>query len=193
MKIGIDLDGVVIDSVRLFNVYEEIYDIDVLNGNNLINKQQVDFQDKYNWTEKQKKVFIEKYFLKVAKENKLMPGFKEVYNRLKKEGHEFIVITARGNPVKELKDESLKLFKENNIEFDKYYWGVTDKSEICKKENIELMIEDNYNWIKKLVEDKLKILYFRDVNMTKVKESEYLTEVNNWGDIYRYFNKIKNK
>ena len=39
MKIGIDLDGVVIDSVRLFNVYEEIYDIDVLNGNNLINKQ----------------------------------------------------------------------------------------------------------------------------------------------------------
>ena len=55
------------------------------------------------------------------------------------------------------------------------------------------MIEDNYNWIKKLVEDKFKILYFRDVNMTKVKESEYLTEVNNWGDIYRYFNKIKNK
>ena len=105
----------------------------------------------------------------------------------------FIVITARGNPVKELKDESLKLFKENNIEFDKYYWGVTDKSEICKKENIELIIEDNYNWIKKLVEDKFKILYFRDVNMTKVKESEYLTEVNNWGDIYRYFNKIKNK
>ena len=94
MKIGIDLDGVVIDSVRLFNVYEEIYDIDVLNGNNLINKQQVDFQDKYNWTEKQKKVFIEKYFLKVAKENKLMPGFKVVYNLLKQEGHQFIVITA---------------------------------------------------------------------------------------------------
>ena len=193
MKIGIDLDGVVIDSVRLFNVYEEIYDIDILKGDNLINKHQVDFQDKYNWTEEQKKEFIEKYFLKVAKENELMPGFKEVYNLLKKEGHQFIVITARGNPVKELKDESLKLFKENNIEFDKYYWGVTDKSEICKRENIELIIEDNYNWIKKLIEDKFKILYFRDVNMTKVKESEYLTEVNNWGDIYRYFKKIKNK
>ena len=37
MKIGIDLDGVVIDSETTFRTYEEIFDIDVLKGNNLIN------------------------------------------------------------------------------------------------------------------------------------------------------------
>lgn len=190
MKIGIDLDGVVIDSVRLFNTYEEIYDIDVLKGNNLINRNQVDFQEKYDWTDEQKREFIEKYFLKVAKENKLMPGFKEVYKLLKDKGYEFIVITARGKTVKELKDESLRLFRENNIEFDKYYWSVTDKLEICKKEDIDFMIEDNYKYVKRLTDNNVKTLYFRDVNMIKLEENEYIKEVSNWGDIYRYFKEM---
>ena len=190
MKIGIDLDGVVIDSVRLFNTYEEIYDIDVLKGNNLINRNQVDFQEKYDWTDEQKSEFIEKYFLRVAKENKLMPGFKEVYQLLKDEGHEFIVITTRGKTVKKLKDESLRLFRKNNIEFDKYYWSVTDKLEICKKENIDLMIEDNWKHVKRLTDNNVKTLYFRDVNMIKLEENEYIKEVNNWGDIYRYFKEM---
>ena len=40
MKIGIDLDGVVIDSETTFRTYEEIFDIDILKGNNLINKKE---------------------------------------------------------------------------------------------------------------------------------------------------------
>ena len=39
MKIGIDLDGVVIDSETTFRTYEEIFDIDFLKGNNLVNKR----------------------------------------------------------------------------------------------------------------------------------------------------------
>ena len=50
MKIGIDLDGVVIDSETTFRTYEEIFDIDILNGNNLINREEPKFQARYNWT-----------------------------------------------------------------------------------------------------------------------------------------------
>ena len=35
MRIGIDLDGVVIDSETTFRVYEELYDLIDLKGNNL--------------------------------------------------------------------------------------------------------------------------------------------------------------
>lgn len=38
MKIGIDLDGVVIDSETTFRTYEELYDLLVLKGNNLIDR-----------------------------------------------------------------------------------------------------------------------------------------------------------
>ena len=43
-----------------------------------------------------------------------MSGFIGVYNLLKKQGHEFVVITARGGFVKEMKDDAIKLLKENN-------------------------------------------------------------------------------
>lgn len=46
MKIGIDLDGVVIDSETTFRTYEEIYDIDILNGHNLINIEEPRFQER---------------------------------------------------------------------------------------------------------------------------------------------------
>lgn len=96
MKIGIDLDGVVIDSETTFRTYEEIFDIDTLKGNNLVDKEEPKFQARYNWSKEQEKEFIEKYFLKISKESNLMSGFIAVYNLLKGQGHEFVVITARG-------------------------------------------------------------------------------------------------
>ena len=116
MKIGIDLDGVVIDSETTFRTYEEIFDIDILKGNNLINKEEPKFQARYNWTDEQQQEFIEK--------------------------------------CKKMKDDAIRLLEENNIKFNKYYWKVEDKLEVCKNEKLE--------------------------------ENEYIKEVNNWGEIYRY-------
>lgn len=73
-----------------------------------------------------------------------MPGFIGVYNLLKNQEYEFVVITAIGGFVKEMKDDAIRLLEENNIKFDKYYWKVSDKLEICKKENIEKNMHKNY-------------------------------------------------
>lgn len=191
MKIGIDLDGVVIDSEETFRTYDEIFDIDFLHGNNLIDRSEPKFQQRYNWTDEEEKEYIEKFFMTVSKESNLMSGFLAVYRLLKKQGHEFIVITARGGFVKELKDDAERLLNENNIEFDKYYWQVHDKLEICKKEKVDIMIDDDWRIVEKLSKNKIKTLYFRDVNLKELKENEYVKEVNNWGDIYRYFSNIK--
>lgn len=190
MKIGIDLDGVVIDSETTFRTYEEIFDIDILKGNNLINKKEPKFQARYNWTNEQEKEFIEKYFMTVSKESNLMSGFVGIYNLLKEQGHEFVVITARGGFIKEMKDDAIRVLEENNIMFDKYYWNVEDKLEICKNEKVDIMIDDDWKIIKKLADNEVKTLYFRDTNLMKLEENEYIKEVNNWGEIYRY---IKNK
>lgn len=189
MRIGIDLDGVVIDSETTFRTYEEIYDIDTLKGNNLIDREEPKFQARYNWTEEQKQEFIEKYFLTVSRESNLMSGFTRVYHLLKNQGHEFIVITARGGFVKEMKDDAIRLLEENNISFDKYYWKTEDKLEVCKNENVDIMIDDDWRIIKRLADNHIKTLYFRDTNLIKLEESKYIKEVNNWGDIYRFIRK----
>lgn len=62
MKIGIDLDGVVIDSETTFRTYEEIFDIDILKGNNLINKKEPKFQARYNWQVIKKKNLLKNIF-----------------------------------------------------------------------------------------------------------------------------------
>ena len=191
MKIGIDLDGVVIDSETTFRTYEEIFDIDILKGNNLINKKEPKFQARYNWTNEQEKEFIEKYFLIVSKESNLMSGFIGIYNLLKEQGHEFVVITARGGFVKEMKDDAIRLLEEKNIKFDKYYWNVDDKLEICKNEKVDIMIDDDWKIIKRLADNEVKTLYFRDTNLMKLEENKYIKEVNNWGEIYRYIKEMK--
>ena len=190
MKIGIDLDGVVIDSETTFRTYEEIFDIDTLKGNNLINREEPKFQARYNWTKEQEEEFIKKYFLKVSKESNLMSGFLGVYNLLKQQGHEFVVITARGGFIKEMKDDAIRLLEENNIKFDKYYWMIDDKLEICQNEKVDIMIDDDWRIIKKLADNKIKTLYFRDTNLVKLEENEFIKEVNNWGDICRYMGEV---
>lgn len=192
MKIGIDLDGVVIDSETTFRTYEEIFDIDYLKGNNLVNKKEPKFQSRYNWTKEQEKEFIEKFFLKVSKESNLMSGFISVYNLLKEEGHEFIVVTARGGFIKEMKDDAIRVLDENNIKFDKYYWQVEDKLEICQNEKVDIMIDDDWRIIKKLADNQVKTLYFRDTNLMKLEENKYIKEVNNWGEVYRNIKKLDN-
>lgn len=190
MKIGIDLDGVVIDSETTFRTYEEIFDLDSLKSNNLVNREEPKFQSRYNWSNEQESEFIKKYLLKAATESGLMSGFKAVYELLKEQGHEFIVITARGGFIKEMKDDAIRLLEKNNITFDKFYWHIEDKLELCKKENVDIMIDDDWRIIKKLSENNIKTLYFRDTNLKVLPENEYVKEVNNWGDIYRAIKNI---
>ena len=47
------------------------------------------------------------------------------------------------------------------------------------------MIDDDYKIIEQISSNKIKTLYFRDTNLKKLEENEYIKEVNNWGDIYR--------
>ena len=191
MKIGIDLDGVVIDSETTFRTYEEIFAIEDLNHRKIINLEEPKYQDRYMWSKEEQHKFNEKYLLKASHESNLMSGFLPVYKKLKDLGIEMIVITARGVFIEEMKDDAIRLLNENNIVFDKYFWNIHNKLEICKKEKIDVMIDDDYKIIQQLSNAKIKTLYFRDTNLKKLDETDYVHEVNNWGDIYRYFSELK--
>lgn len=48
-----------------------------------------------------------------------------------------------------------------------------------------IQIDDDWRIIKRLADNQVKTLYFRDTNLMKLEENEYIKEVNNWGEIYR--------
>ncbi len=198
MRIGLDLDGVVIDSERVFRTYNEIFEIEK-NIDKLVDKSESKFQRRFDWTLEEQLEFTNKYFIKSVENSNLMAGFKIIYELLKKEDVELIVITSRGiaprgNFIQEMEDNAKKLLTDNNIIFDKYYWKQKDKLEACQKENIDLMIDDDYRIVSKLAENGIKCLYFREAGIKKVENNKNVTEVHNWGEIYRFiYNKLHNK
>ena len=84
-----------------------------------------------------------------------------------------------------MKTDALRILNEENIDLNKFYWHTNDKLEACKKENVDIMIDDDWKIIDKLSKNGIKTLYFRDTNLKSLPENEYVKEVNNWGDIYR--------
>ena len=192
MKIGIDVDGVIIDYERVLRAYGDLYDFIELKKDGIINRNEHLLRNRYNWTEEERINFVNNYFLKLSKKATLLPAAKDVIKMLQDEKHEFIIISARGGMIEEIKDVALEQFKENDLELIKYYWKQEDKLEIAKKENIDFMIDDNYEICRKMSENKIKTIYFRDKEMKKLEQNQYLKEVSNWGEIYRYIKEIQN-
>ena len=194
MKIGIDLDGVIFDSERIFRVYAELYDILELHQNGIIDNREVRFQERYNWSQEIINNFMRKYHTKIIEEAAFMPGAKEVIKMLKNEGHELIIITARGSKNKEHISITEDILKRNNMYiFDKYCWGVEKKREVCVAEKIDLMIEDSNNNCKAISDAKIKTIYFKDAPNYDIEENEYLKTLYNWGEIYRYIKEVSNE
>lgn len=193
MKIGIDLDGVVFDSEKNMRMYSELYDIQVLKRNSTIDRQELLFQKRYSWSEEEEQDFLNRYHEKIIVESNFMPGAKEVLEILKQEGHELIVITARGGLNKKMIDITKKRLEESKMDiFDKYYFAAENKVEVCKNENIDVMIDDAYGNCKSISENKIKTIYLKDAPSYNL-ENEYVKVLYNWGEIYRYIKELENK
>lgn len=95
--------------------------------------------------------------------------------------------------IEEMKDVALEKFKQENLVFNKYYWKQDDKLDVAKKENIDFMIDDSYDVCKKLSSNGVKTIYFRNKEMKQLEQNQYLTEVINWGEIYRYIKGMERK
>ena len=192
MKIGIDLDGVVLDTEKQFRNEAELYDILKLNRNSTKDQSAQWAQDRYKWADDEKNEFIEKYLIEGTKKSHIMPGAKEVIELLKKDGHELVVITARGHDIPVMKKLAQEMLEKENITFDKYYWETPEKVETAKKENIDLMVEDSLSNCMKLSKENIKSIYLRDSKM-KPANDKNIKECYIWGEVYRYIRELSDK
>ena len=107
--------------------------------------------------------------------------------KLKEMGHRLVIISRRGSTgIYEEIDIANERFAEAGLSFDKVYMDVGSKLDVCKQENIDVMIDDLDRTIDELSDNGIDCLYFvcpdsREINKDNV------TSVTNWGEIYRYF------
>lgn len=187
MKIGLDIDGIILDFERTMRTYAELYDLLILRKDGIKDSSQFDYLKRYDWTDEEKQKFIDNYLIYATiNSTPLIPLVKEMLEIFSIEGYQFEFITARGLLKKETKEAVVQVFQKNNLPIENIHWGVKDKVTKCKELGIDLMIEDNPNQCKLLKENKIKTIYFRDKDNEKIQEDEYLTEVSNIGEICRY-------
>lgn len=192
MIIGIDLDGVVFDTEKEFRVYSELYDMLDLKQNSKKDNREIKFQKRFDWKKEEIDGFVKKYLKQIMLEANYLPGAQRVLKLLKEDGHTLILITARGGIDKEMIEITKERFTKENMEiFDRYYWAIENKDEVCLKENVDIMIDDSYLKCTSVANSKIKTIYLKDAPSYELKESEYIKTLYNWGEIYRYIKEIE--
>lgn len=184
-RIGIDIDDTITDSTssikKAVKKYENQYSNDYILSEKIENIVRGFFDHEV----------IIKFFLEHGKEiasnAKLRPDVKEIIKKLKEDGHEIIFITARSN---EYYTDATK-FCENYLNnhqviFDKVITGQTFKIETCKKENIDIMIDDGVDTCADLNKAGIKaLLYSTEINENKNTISQ---RVYSWKETYEQIN-----
>lgn len=181
-KIALDLDGVVFDSENLYRVYTEIYDVEVKKCDNIIDNTKRTFQKRYNWEQTEFSEFYNKYSSEVLKSANIMTGAEIIIPKLTKY-FEVIIVTARSDS--EMK-YALNKFESINLENVKIYNNEHQKIDKYLYEKVDYIIDDDETICLNASEKNITALYFKNNASNPLIENEYLKNVNNWGEIYKY-------
>ena len=190
MNIGIDIDNTITEVQEKLN--NAAYEYAIKLGKNIKNSKNP-FEDIKNNGDTYKKKFQFsydelKYFLKNIQEeiiNKAKPrdNAVEIINRLRKEGHKIIIITARDS---EFHDDPYKLSKswldKNNIEYDELVVNAREKASICKKEEIDLFIDDQLNNCIDIEKEGIQTIRISNDN----KNYQNIISLKDWREIYTF-------
>lgn len=189
MKIGIDIDGVLQDSERAFEVYTNIFDYDN-NGTGVAFPNEYKASQRYEWSDEMFEGFVQKYMFDIMENAPIMPGAKDILQRLSQEGHKLYIITARGMLYKREEDIANNFLARLGVDFEGVHYACSDKLPACQQENIDYMIDDAPFNIQQLSENGVKCLYFRSGNAEDINH-ENVVSVANWGEVYRFFQSKK--
>lgn len=181
-KLALDLDGVVFDSENLYRVYTEMYDVDVKKGNNIINNAERIFQKRYNWGENENSLFLNTYSKTILENANIVTGAEIVIPKLTKY-FDIIIVTARSD--EEMK-YALEKFEKVNLNMVKVYNNEQKKIDKFIEEKVDYVIDDDSAICVNASNNNIHALYFKNNASDKLEENEYIKNVNNWGEIYRY-------
>ena len=191
MNIGIDLDGVLFDTERIFRSLTTFINYNEFK-NELVANEELRGYRRFNWTKEQDKNFVNRFLIKIQKIAPCLPYAKEVIKEFKKSGHKLYIITNRGKAHPKEITTTERRFRKENLKFEKVIYSAIDKVSACKENNIDIMIDDYYDNVELLSKNGIKCFYFREL-VTKKCENDNVTEVQNWADIYYEIKKLENR
>ena len=164
MKIGVDIDGVLINTLAFMREEGSKFVAKVQEGK-MQNPNAYETIKMFGWSKETDKKFWKENIFDYAKNSKILPDAKESIENIKKQGNEIIILTARmfsaqlNNKGTRMRNTVKEWLKKNQIEYDKILFAEKEKGEYCKEYGIDIMIEDCPENIRKLSKDIPVICY----------------------------------
>lgn len=177
MRIGIDLDDTICDTMEIVQRRVEKYasiqhlnPLDIMNDDNL------------------KNIFFNEYLEDIYTNVEIKKETAKVLKRIKNRGNQLYIITARDSNqyphIENVMEITSKWLDNHNIKVDEIIVGVygEDKANVCKKNKIDLMIDDDpYNY-KMIMAKGINCLLFDDHEKYDLRDN-YVTD---WLQIEEY-------
>lgn len=179
MRIGIDLDDTICRTTEIVNEkmdeYSKNNNIDVLDimNNELLRER-----------------FFNEYLPVIYKEAVIKHNARDVIRRVRHKGNEIYIVTGRKkSQVPDVMDITEEWLRRYEIEVDGIFSSAygESKADVCKREKIDLMIDDDpYNY-KMITGNGGRCLLFDDREKYDLKQ-DYVT---NWLDVEEFINKFR--
>lgn len=186
MRIGIDIDDTLTDikeeleAAALHYAKELGKETKEVDDTEDKEKNRNSWQQRYHFTYEELKYFLKDIQEGITQKAKPREGVVETIKKLRKEGNEIYIVTARCS---EFHEDPYQLSKDwlekNEIEYDKLIVNAREKASVCKQEKIELFIDDQLENCRKVAREGIKV-----IRVTKEKE-QYGTIMNktDWKEI----------
>ena len=177
MRIGLDMDDTICSTEETIIKFANKYSIE----------QKINPDDIW-YDENIKRDFLTKYLETIYLSEPLKEDADKVINEIKNKGNEVIIITARSNSFININMEDLinNYLLNNGIIVDKIIINARNKAEICKQNNIDLMLDDSiYNYYS-LTENGINTVLYDEED----KNKDIKNRVKSWKQFMEYINSI---
>ena len=187
-----DLDDTIVDT----DSYSEKYILNYIKENNLPYKKISDVarfaEKKFSWDKDTALNWYKEYGDQMLLEFPLRENAKEVVNSLYDNGHTIIICTARSTDWhKDPVGITKKWLEINGLKHHKLYIGRSDKENVCRIENADVFLDDDFNitsrvgeYFSTCVKKKLSCLFTTKFNRD-LKEDNNVIRIKDFNDFFK--------
>ena len=194
MRIGIDIDGVLTDVEQWQLDYGSKVMFEKCNKE-IVDGNAYDFTEVFGIEENLDSDFWRDYLYDYAVNEPARKFANEVTQKLKEDGNDIYIITARFLTEREdeewikMRDTVINWLKKYNIYYDKIIFSPENKLDVCIENNIDVMIED-YSKNINIISQKIPVICF-DARHNKECAGDNIIRCYSWYDIYAKLKSIE--
>lgn len=183
MKIGIDIDNTITNTLPILKKYCREYNDTVIKRGLEMHEDGVASFNLYDWTPEENMDFCVKYLEEVVLQAEVKENAKEIIQKLRDEGHHISIISSRAFPMFKTPYETTEKFlKEKGIVYDKLLVGKIEKKSSCIENELDILIEDEVKYINEMSEF-MPVIVFDEI-YNKQCEGKNVIKVTSWLEIY---------